>query len=150
MKHSSISFVLRSGTKHEERIRRDRFVSAQQSLDAALYANVKHFIFMSVASPAPVMKDYVDVRLKCEANIVHSGINATLLKPWYVLGPGHYWPIILLPFYKVLQKIPSTRDGAMRLSIVKISSLIQALLFAVRNPANGISRYEGSPISKFY
>jgi hypothetical protein len=29
--------------------------------------------------------------------IGQSGLNTTILRPWYVLGPGHYWPYLLKP-----------------------------------------------------
>jgi hypothetical protein len=39
-------------------------------------------------------------------------MNATILRPWYVLGPGHQWPYLLLPMYKLMELLPSTREGA--------------------------------------
>ena len=60
-------------------------------------AGVQHFVYISVAHPAPMMKAYIEVRSQCEAMIRQSGMNATILRPWYVLGPGHRWPYLLLP-----------------------------------------------------
>jgi len=45
------------------------------------------------------MKAYIAVREECEEIIQESGLNATILRPWYVLGPGHRWPYMLLPMY---------------------------------------------------
>ena len=47
-----------------------------------------------------------------------SGLNATILRPWYVLGPGRRWPLVLTPLYWLMEAIPSTRDGARRLGLV--------------------------------
>src|ERR1043166_655695 len=75
------------------------FKSCQESVVAAVANRVEHFIYVSVAHPAPVMKAYIEVRTACEEMIRSSGLNATILRPWYVLGPGHYWPYLLKPAY---------------------------------------------------
>lgn len=124
-------------------------VSVQEALESVKGTTIKHFVYISVANPAPIMKDYVNVRLRCESLIKESGLNATFLKPWYVLGPGHYWPYVLLPFYKILERIPGTMDAAMRLSLVKLRSMIQAIIFAIQNPANGIRYMRAPQIRKF-
>ena len=54
-------------------------------------------------SRLPMMKAYIQVRSECEAMIRESGMNATILRPWYVLGPGHRWPYLLLPVYKIME-----------------------------------------------
>ena len=61
-----------------------------------------------------MMKAYVEVRADCETMIRQSGLNATLLRLWYVLGPGHRWPYALLPMYWLLEQLPCTGDGARR------------------------------------
>jgi uncharacterized protein YbjT (DUF2867 family) len=80
------------------------------------------------------MKDYIKGRSECEAMIRQSGMNATILRPWYVLGPGHRWPYLLVPFYKLMELIPQTRQGATRLGLVTLEQMTQALLCAVENP----------------
>ena len=32
--------------------------------------------------------------------------GADQLRPWYVLGPGHRWPHVFLPFYWVCKWLP--------------------------------------------
>lgn len=59
---------------------------------AAAQAKVSHLVYVSVAQPAPVMRAYVAVRQEREALIRASGVPATFVRPWYVLGPGHRWP----------------------------------------------------------
>jgi uncharacterized protein YbjT (DUF2867 family) len=111
--------------------------SASGAVQAALQAGVRHFVYVSVAHPAPVMKAYIEVRTECENKIRDSGMNATILRPWYVLGPGHRWPYGLLPMYWLMELLPATRDGARRLGLVTRRQMVQALANAVENPARG-------------
>jgi uncharacterized protein YbjT (DUF2867 family) len=116
--------------------------SAQSALGAAAGAGIEHFVYVSVAQPAPVMKAYVQVRAECESMIGESGINATILRPWYVLGPGHRWPYLLLPAYWLMELLPTTRAGARRLGLVTREQMVRALVHAVENPPCGILRVE--------
>jgi uncharacterized protein YbjT (DUF2867 family) len=84
------------------------------------------------------MKAYIEVRSQCEAMIRGSGMNATILRPWYVLGPGHRWPYLLLPAYKLMEMLPSTREGATRLGLVTREQMVAALIDAVEAPARGV------------
>ena len=116
--------------------------SGKTAIEAARDAGIKHFIYVSVAHPAPVMKAYIKVRSECEALIRQSGMNATILRPWYVLGPGHRWPYLLLPTYKLMELLPATRAGAERLGLVTLEQMVQALASAVENPAQGVTIVE--------
>jgi uncharacterized protein YbjT (DUF2867 family) len=104
---------------------------------AAKTAGIRHFIYLSVAHPAPMMHAYIAVRSECEAAIESARLNATILRPWYVLGPGHWWPYLLVPLYKLAELLPATRDGALRLGLVTLEQMISALTVAVENPAQG-------------
>ena len=77
-------------------------------------------------------------RTQCEKNIRQSGLNATIIRPWYILGPGHRWPYVLLPVYWLMERFPATRDGAMRLGLVTRSQIIHALVNAIEQPAAGV------------
>lgn len=113
--------------------------SARESICAAQNARVEQFVYVSVAHPAPAMKAYVMVRAACEAAIREAGLNATVLRPWYVLGPGHWWPLALVPFYKVAELMPWTSEGAQRLGLVRLEEMTAALAYAVENPAAGVN-----------
>src|SRR5215831_7095435 len=119
-------------------------VSAREAIQAALHAGVRNLVYVSVAHPAPVMHAYIGARMEAEAAIRESGLNATILRPWYVLGPGHRWPFVLKPFYWILELLPSTRQGARRLGLVTLSQMVRALVFAVEHPAEGV-RVRGVP-----
>ena len=108
--------------------------SIQASVAAASAAHVAHLVYVSVAHPAPVMKAYIEVRMAGEAAIARAGLTATVLRPWYVMGPGHRWPALLLPIYWALALWPATRERAQRLGLVTIDQMIAALMEAVESP----------------
>ena len=110
-------------------------VSGQASVSAARAAGVEHFVYVSVAQPAPVMKAYQEVRAEVESLLRESGMRATVLRPWYVLGPGHRWLYLLLPFYWVTERLPQTRETARRLGFVTHAQMVAALVRAVEDPA---------------
>jgi uncharacterized protein YbjT (DUF2867 family) len=113
--------------------------SCEESVQAALASgSVRHFVYVSVAHPAPVMKAYIEVRTRCEELIRQSGLNASILRPWYVLGPGHYWPYLLKPGYWLARQIPSLRESATRLGLVTVEQMVAALVRCVESPAVGI------------
>jgi len=113
-------------------------VSAKAAIAAAKQASVEHFVYLSIAQPAPIMKTYLEVRAEGEKMLRESGMNATFLRPWYVLGPGHRWPYTLIPLYWVFSKIPATRAGANRLGLVTLGQMTQELVRSVTSPAQGI------------
>ena len=112
--------------------------SIQIAVKAARDAGVRHFIYLSVAQPAPMMEAFVAVRAEGEALIRASGMKATFVRPWYVLGPGHWWPFALVPFYWVAELLPPTREGARRLGLVTISQMLNALVWSGENPPDGV------------
>lgn len=113
-------------------------VSAREAIAAALAAGVRHVVYVSVAHPAPVMKEYIAARSEAEAALQASGLNATVLRPWYVIGPGRRWPLILLPFYWLFGALPATRAPAQRLGLVTLQQMIETMASAVEWPPAGI------------
>jgi uncharacterized protein YbjT (DUF2867 family) len=127
------------GTPHPSPAKAKQFeeidlASIRALVNAARKIGVDHLVYVSVAQPAPVMRAYLWVRALGEAMIKEAGFTATILRPWYVLGPGHRWPLALLPFYKIAQCFPSTREGAERLGLVTIDQMVSSLVHAVENP----------------
>ncbi len=120
--------------------------STLAAIEAARFAGVRHFVYVSVAHPAPVMKQYVAARQEGEARLADSGLAATILRPWYVLGPGHWWPLALLPFYWLASLSSSSRDTAKRLGLVKHRDMVRALFHAVETPAIGTEIFDVSRI----
>jgi len=137
------TFVQLVGAAHPGPSKAEQFksidlVSIRASVAAAVSAGIHHFIYVSVAHPAPVMGRYIAVRCEGESLIRSSQLNATVLRPWYVLGPGHRWPGMLLPVYWMLAWLPQTRDTARRLGLVTLPQMLYALTRAVENPAQGM------------
>src|SRR6185295_15533076 len=123
--------VPHSGPAKAKEFRTIGFVSVRESVAAAAAAGIRHFIYVSVAQPAPIMKVYQDVRAQGEAMVRASGMKATLLRPWYILGPGHRWPYFLVPAYWLCEVFPPTRASTRRLGLVTLPQMIQALVAAV-------------------
>jgi uncharacterized protein YbjT (DUF2867 family) len=108
--------------------------SGLQAIAAAEAAAVSHFVYLSVAQPAPVMAGYLEVRQEVESRLASSGMPATILRPWYVTGPGHHWPLVLIPAYAIAERLPWTREAALRLGLVTIQEMTSALVSAICAP----------------
>jgi uncharacterized protein YbjT (DUF2867 family) len=111
--------------------------SVEAAVDAALAAGIRHFVYVSVAQPAPVMRAYIEVRQAGEARIRASGIPATMLRPWYVLGPGHHWPYLLKPLYAIMELRPPTRASALRLGLITLEQMVNALVASIEQGPEG-------------
>ena len=137
------TFVHLVGVAHPSPAKAEQFravdlPSVRAAVTAAKFAGIRHFIYVSVAHPAPVMKTYIEVRSTGEELIQLAALHATILRPWYVLGPGHRWPNALRPVYWVMRRLPAARDSARRLGLVTLEQMAAALVRAVENPARGI------------
>ena len=127
------------GTPHPTPSKADQFekidlVSIRATVTAAKNTGAAHLIYLSVAQPAPIMQAYLWVRNLGETMIRESGLTATILRPWYVLGPGRRWPVLIKPLYRIMEIIPGTRATAERLGLITIEQMITALVSAVENP----------------
>jgi uncharacterized protein YbjT (DUF2867 family) len=109
--------------------------SIRASVAAAGRVGIAHLVYVSVAQPAPVMRDFIAVRAQGEAMIREAGLTATILRPWYVLGPGHRWAAALIPLYKFAELWHATRESARRLGLVTIAQMVKALVAAIEDPA---------------
>ena len=137
------TFVQLIGVTHPNPSKKDEFRavdlgSARAAIEAAREAGIRHFVYVSVAQPAPVMKFYVEIRAEVEKMIRESGLNATILRPWYVLGPGRRWPVLLKPMYWLMERIPATRESAQRLGLVTLEQMVGALVRSVESPPQGV------------
>ena len=131
------------GTAHPSPAKAASFQSVDlASVDAMLCVaragGIRHIVYVSVAHPAPVMRAYIAARQAGEARIHESGINATILRPWYVLGPSHRWPYLLVPLYALLTRLAPTREGALRLGLVTLKQMALALAACIGQRSNGV------------
>jgi len=132
------------GTPHPNPAKAAQFrsvdlASIRATAMAAQQAAARHLVYVSVAHPAPVMRAYIEARMEGERLVKASGLPATILRPWYVLGPGHRWPYLLMPLYVALRWLPATRGGAERLGLVTRRAMVAALVNAIETPpATGV------------
>ncbi|MER3525247.1 MAG: epimerase [Ignavibacteria bacterium] len=126
--------VAHSSPTKAEAFKRIDLVSVQQAVRAAKENNIAHVVYLSVAHPAPIMKQYIAVRMEAERLIRESGMSATFVRPWYVLGPGHRWAYTLKPFSWLAERVPALREQALRLGLVTLGQLVSALVRAVEHP----------------
>ena len=94
------------------------------------------------------MRAYIAVRAAGEAAIANAGLTATMLRPWYVVGPGHRWPILLKPLYWILERLPDTRESAQRLGLVTLEQVVATLAFALEHPSTP-ARFVSSMFREF-
>lgn len=105
--------------------------SLRASVAAASAVGLARFVYVSVARPAPVMRAYQAARAEGERVLAASGLEAVVLQPWYVLGPGRRWPLVLAPLYALAERVPATRASARRLGLVSLAQMTAALVRAV-------------------
>lgn len=124
-------------------------VSVKASVDAAAIAKVSHFVYVSVSmSPSKIMKDYQDVRKEGEAYCLSKNLNCSFIRPWYVLGPGHWWPVLLLPFYGLAELVPLWRESARAKGLVTIKQMLKTILNLVESAPQQMNVIEIAQIRK--
>lgn len=133
-------FVQLVGTPHPGPGKAKQFeaidlVSGLESCRIAKARGVRHFVYLSVAHPAPVMHAYIGVRTRVERRLAEDDLPRTVLRPWYVVGPGHRWPLMLLPLYWLGERLEGSRDAARRLGLVRRAEMVRAIVAAVEDPA---------------
>ena len=134
------------GTPHPSPAKAKEFervdlASIRAVVAAARGARIAHLVYVSVAHPAPVMHAYIAVRAAGERMISEAGLTATIVRPWYVLGPGHRWPLFLVPFYAAAELVPRLREGTRRLGLVTLDQMVRCLVRAVEGtPPSGTQR----------
>jgi nucleoside-diphosphate-sugar epimerase len=123
-------------------------VSAQAAIAAARAARVRHFVYVSVAQPAPVMRAYLAVRAEVERQLARESMAVTVLRPWYVLGPGHRWACIMQPAYAFMERIAATREMAQRLGLLRLDQMVTAMVWTMEHPAPGMRVFDVPGIRK--
>jgi uncharacterized protein YbjT (DUF2867 family) len=112
--------------------------SVRAMLEAVRGSAIEHVVYLSVAQPAPVMHAYVAARREAEILIRASGYATTIVRPWYVLGPGRRWPHLLQPLYALAEALPATRDTARRIGLLRLSEIVAALAWSIEHAPSGV------------
>ena len=148
-------FVHLIGVAHPSPSKKEQFknidlVSIQEAVKAAAGADIKHFVYLSVAMyPAKIMKDFQQVRAEGEALLLQQKFVSSFIRPWYVLGPGHWWPLMLKPVYWILKVFPSTRTAAKSLDTVTIKQIIKAIVDCIRNQTDKKNVFDVQTIKNY-
>lgn len=133
-------FVQLLGVSHPSPRKKEQFReidlrSVKASADAAAAVGVSHFVYVSVAmAESSVMKDYQAVRKEGEWYLQTKSFPCTFIRPWYVLGPGHWWPVLLLPVYGLAQFHEAWRKKAEAFSFVTIAQMLYILHKVIETP----------------
>ena len=77
-----------------------------------------------------------------------SGMRATFVRPWYVLGPGHRWVYGILPMYWLAMLAPKGRETARRLYPVKLANVVRAIVDAVDRPPDSVRLIEADELRR--
>jgi uncharacterized protein YbjT (DUF2867 family) len=141
----SDTFIQLVGVPHPSPAKAEQFrtvdlVAVRESARAVRGSSIRHFIYLSVPQPAPVMKAYVAVRAEGEQLVRETGLGATFVRPFYVLGPGHWWPYLFLPLFRLW--------GDRRLYPVKLREVVLAIADAVEQPPGGVRIIEAADLSR--
>jgi uncharacterized protein YbjT (DUF2867 family) len=147
-------FVQLLGVAHPSPAKAAQFASidlasVKASADAAAKAGVSHFIYVSVSMQrSNLMQAYQQVRRQGEAYCISTGLNCTFIRPWYVLGPGHWWPVILLPLYGLANMVPAWKKKAAGKALVTLAQMLASLVNAIEAKPQLLSIVEISSIKK--
>jgi len=141
--------VSHPGPSKKEMFYKIDFASVSASVAAATQARCEHFVYVSVAqTPTSVMKDYQVCRAECEKMITQTSLKASIVRPWYIIGPGHYWPLLFLPLFKLLEVIPGTSTKAKALRLVYLRQMLNTLDYVVQHPPEQTRFFEIEEIRK--
>ena len=149
-------FIHLIGVPHPSPAKKEAFksidlASVEPAAEVVQSNQLPHVIYLSVSQyPSRVMQDYRAVRAKGESLLKATGAQCSFIRPWYVLGPGHWWPILLTPFYALARLIPITREQSRQQDLVTIRQMIRTLYYAINHPPeNGVSIYNVPDIKAF-
>lgn len=133
-----------------EAFRKIDWVSLVQAVNAAKKSTIEHFIYLSVAQyPSRIMQPYQNIRGEGEKLLQNNHFCSSFIRPWYVIGPNHWWPLLLKPLYWLAKMIPATKEGATQLDTVTLNQIISVLMYAVKNTPEDIAIYNVREIKKF-
>lgn len=87
--------------------------SAVASAEAMKAAGLRRILFLSAGAIGN--SSYVRSKAKAEAAITSAGLDWTIWRPSFIIGPGQQWPLVMTPFLWLLGRFPGhTGDVARR------------------------------------
>lgn len=154
---ASCIFIHLVGVAHpspskKELFRKIDLVSIHEAVKASNHIGVDHFIYLSVAMfPNRLMRSFQLVRQEGEQLLMQQPFAKTFIRPWYVLGKGHWWPLILKPLYWLLKICPfdKLRKAAYALDTVYLRQLLRTIIRAMEEKPAGLAVYDVKDIKEF-
>ena len=70
---------------------------------------MEHFVYLSVAHPAPMMKAYIEVRVGVRGHAARQRDERHYSSGPGIARPRTPWPYAIMPFYWLLGALPATR-----------------------------------------
>lgn len=132
-------FIHLIGVPHPSPVKKQLFESvdlraARIVALAAKSIQARKFIFLSVAmEPSAIMKEFQKAKSSAEEYINSLNLPHVFVRPWYVLGPGHWWPYLFFPLFKLLECIPSTAKKAKAFGFITIRQMINSLKYILKH-----------------
>ncbi len=147
-------FVQLLGVPHPSPAKAPQFTSidlasVKASANAAAKAGASHVIYVSVSMQhSKLMQAYQQVRRQGEACCMSKQLNCTFIRPWYVLGPGHWWPVILMPLYALANMVPAWKKKAAGTALVTLPQMLASLVSAIEAKPQPLTIVEIAAIKK--
>jgi nucleoside-diphosphate-sugar epimerase len=116
--------------------------SVLESIKSAQSADCQHFIYVSVAMESSVMFTYQANKKRAEAALNSSGMNVSLLRPWYVVGEGRTWVKIFNGLYNLAEKYPNLLAKVRKFRLVSHQQILDTLIHAIESEPKNLTVYE--------
>ena len=148
------TFIHLLGVSHASPRKKQTFTdidlrSVKTAADAAMAANVSHFIYLSTAmAEHGVRKNHRAIRKQGEAYVLSKHLPCTFIRPWYVVGPGRYWPLCFLPVYGLAKTVPQWKQKAKGKEFIGINPLLRTITKAIETPPQKQRVFEVSHMKK--
>lgn len=110
---------------------------------ACTAAGIGQYIYLSVPLDLPIMTSYVAVRAEVEALIRELGLHATIIRPFYVLGPGRRWPYLVMPLLWLSRIVPGLAQRTRSMIFNTRDQVVHAIVHAVLHPPTGVDVIDG-------
>jgi len=121
-----------------EEFRRIDGSAGREGARACTEAGIPHYVYLSIPPDVPIMKSYVAVRAEVEALIASLGLTATVVRPFYVLGPGRRWPYFVMPLLWIGSVIPGLSRHVRTMAFNTREQVVDTIVHAIEHPPTGI------------
>ncbi|MBS1913828.1 MAG: NAD(P)H-binding protein [Bacteroidetes bacterium] len=123
--------IRRAETKRTGRTYEDVDVGSVRSVTEAMTrTGVRRILLLSAGAIGNSY--YVQCKARAERIVLDAGLDWTIYRPSFILGPGQEWPIVMEPVLAALSCLPGTiGDVARRARSVRREQLASAMVWAL-------------------